>query len=125
MKHDTLSSKALSDLAVKGLLEKKGIEIVRLDLRDLDSSITDFFILCTGSSDRHVQALGESVLEVLAEEGEKPISREGLRLGEWVVLDYVNVVVHIFLKEKREFYRLEDLWGDAVVEQVNDSVLQD
>ena len=123
MKHEILSSEALTDLAIKGLEEKKGIDIVKVDLRNIESAITDYFVICTGSSDRHVQALGESVLEFMTEHKEKPICKEGMRLGEWVVLDYVTVVVHIFQKEKRAFYRLEDLWGDAVVSYVEESIL--
>jgi len=124
MKHTTLNSTHLSQIAIQGLQEKKGVDIVRLDLRELDTAITDYFVICTGNSDRHVQALAESVVDFLEKQGESPISREGIQKGEWAVIDYVTVVVHIFLKEKREFYRLEDLWGDAELKIVNESILQ-
>ncbi len=124
MKHTTLSSTHLSEIAVQGLQEKKGVDIICLDLRKLDTAITDYFIICTGNSDRHVQALAGSVIEFMDKKGEKPISKEGVQKGEWVVIDYVSLVVHIFLKEKRDFFRLEDLWGDAELSVINDSILQ-
>lgn len=85
-----------------------------MDLRNVDGAITDFFVIATGTSDRHVKALADSAEEFARLElQDKPISREGLQLGEWVLLDYSNVVVHIFLDEKRKFYDIEGLWGDA------------
>jgi len=125
MKHITLSSTHLSQVAIEGLQEKKGEDIVRLDLRDLEVSITDYFIICTGNSDKHVQALAESVIEFMERKGEKPITKEGIQKGDWVVLDYVSLVIHIFLREKRNFYRLEDLWGDAQAEIITETLLQD
>lgn len=122
MKQRTLSSLSLTDLAIKGLQERKGIDILRMDLRRIDSSITDYFVICTGSSDRHVQALAESVVDTLREVGERPISKEGIQRGEWVVLDFVSIVVHIFLADKRTFYRLESLWGDAAMDYVSEPV---
>ena len=107
-------SKILSDAIVKALKEKKGIEITRLDLRSLNGAVTDYYVIATGSSDRHVQALSEYVIEAMEEfPGEKPHSKEGIRAGEWALLDYVSVVVHIFQEEKRFFYSIEELWGDA------------
>lgn len=108
-----LDAKALSDVAVKGLQEIKGKSITRMDLRESDGAVTDFFIICTGTSDKHVQSLAASVMEFMKKEGERPISKEGMENGEWVLLDYVNVVVHIFQEDFRNFYRLESLWGDA------------
>ena len=124
MKQIPLDAKILSDIAIEGLKEKKGEEITRLNLRGLDTAITDFFVICTGNSDRHVQALAESVMEFLGRHKEKPISKEGIQRGEWVVLDYASIVVHIFLKDKRAFYKLEDLWGDAECEYFSDTVLE-
>jgi len=124
MKQIPLDAKSLTDIAIEGLREKKGEAIARLNLEGLETAITDYFVICTGNSDRHVQALAESVMECLAKYGEKPISKEGIQRGEWVVLDYASVIVHIFLRDKREFYRLEDLWGDAQVEQIPDSILE-
>ena len=115
-----LDAKALSDVAVKGLQEIKGKNIVRMDLRGSEGAVTDYFIICTGTSDKHVQALAESVLKIMKEVGERPISQEGFQTAEWILLDYVNVVVHIFQQEKREFYRLEKLWGDAQSEIIEE-----
>lgn len=111
----------LSDLAIKGLQEVKAKGIVRLDLKELEAAVTDYFIIATGTSDRHVQALANSVMDVMKEEAEEyTYSKEGIDKGEWVVLDYASVVIHIFLSQKRDFYRLESLWGDAEVERFED-----
>ncbi|MEM7655643.1 MAG: ribosome silencing factor [Bacteroidota bacterium] len=113
-----LDAKALSDLAIKGLQEVKGQQLVRMDLRNSDGAVTDFFVICTGTSDRHVDALANSVLKVIKEEGtEHPHSKEGFEKADWILLDYVNVVIHIFQQESRDFYRLEKLWGDAEFEE--------
>ena len=115
-----LDAQALSDLAVQGLQEIKGKSIIRMDLRESDGAVTDFFIICTGTSDKHVQSLADSVIDFLKKEGERPISKEGTESGEWILLDYVNVVVHIFQEETRQFYRLESLWGDAKIDTFED-----
>lgn len=115
-----LDAKALSDVAIKGLQEIKGKSITRLDLRESDGAVTDFFVICTGTSDKHVQSLANSVMEFMKKEGERPLSKEGMENGEWVLLDYVNVVVHIFQEDFRNFYRLESLWGDAKTQSYKD-----
>ncbi|MCB0835807.1 MAG: ribosome silencing factor [Bacteroidetes bacterium] len=115
-----LDAKAISDIAVKGLQEIKGKDIIRMDLTGTSGAVTDYFIICTGTSDRHVASLAESVLKEMKEHGERPISTEGLQHGEWVLIDFVNVVVHIFQQEKRNFYRLEALWGDGEFERFED-----
>jgi ribosome-associated protein len=109
-------AEALAEIAVYGMQEKKGMEIVTMDLRKLKSSFADFFVICHGTSDRQVEALADSVEEEIRKAtGEKPLHREGGELAEWVLLDYVNVVVHIFQQEKRSFYGIEELWGDALI----------
>lgn len=116
-----LDAQALSELAVKALQEVKGKDIVRMDLRQSDGSVTDYFVVATGTSDTHVKALSESVLKIIKQEAKEfPHAKEGVQGGEWVLVDYVNVVVHIFQKEKREFYRLEKLWGDATINVYED-----
>lgn len=116
-----LDAQALSTLAVKALQEVKGKHIIKMDLRQSDGAVTDFFVICTGTSDTHVKALSESVLKIMkTEAGEYPHAKEGLQAGEWILVDYVNVVVHIFQREKREFFRLESLWGDAQTEVYED-----
>lgn len=113
MKQTVIDSKSLSEIAIEGLQELKGQRIALMDLREVGSAITDYFVICTGTSDRHVQSLAESVEKIMKDHGERPIAVEGTQTGEWVLIDYVSIVVHIFLQEKREFFRLEELWGDA------------
>jgi ribosome-associated protein len=108
------NSEELALAAVQGIREKKGVDIVTMDLRKVRGAITDFFVIATGTSDRHVQTVAESVEDyVRINQNDRPFSREGYQLGEWVLLDYLNVVVHVFVGEKRRFYDIESLWGDA------------
>jgi nicotinate-nucleotide adenylyltransferase len=98
---------------VEAALDKKAEDLVVLDLRGL-SDVTDFFVVCHGTSDRHVLAITESIQDSLREDaGLRPSHVEGDRRAEWILLDYIDLVVHVFIAEKREFYRLESLWGDA------------
>jgi ribosome-associated protein len=115
-----INSLALADLVVDSLRDLKGKNIVKMNLTHISGAISDYYIICTGTSDTHVQALAESVARKLGEEDEKPISREGERQGEWILLDYVNVVVHIFQQKTRDFYRIESLWGDADIQEYTD-----
>lgn len=109
----------LADIVVHGMLEKKAHNIVKIDLRELASSVTDIMVICHGDSDRQVMAIADSVIdEVKKQTGENPFSREGFSQGDWVLVDYVNVVVHVFKKEVREFYAIEDLWGDGIVQEI-------
>jgi ribosome-associated protein len=110
------------DLAVKladFALSKKAEDIKVLDLRNL-TAITDFFVICTGNSDTHVKAVADAVVEGSKDLGERPWHKEGITHKSWVLLDYVEVVVHIFLNETRKFYALEKLWGDAEVTEIKD-----
>lgn len=116
MPKNPVSAETLTEYVVLGMQEKKAKEIVRIDLRELGASVADFFVICHGDSDRQVEAIADSVIEQVRIHGnEKPFSKEGMRNAEWVILDYVNVVVHVFKKEVREFYGIEDLWGDGIV----------
>ncbi len=118
-----LSSNDLCQLVVKGMQEKKGIDVVIMDLREVKNAITDFFVICSGNSDTQVDAIADSVEEeVWKTINAHPWHREGKQYKEWVLIDYVDVVVHVFKKERREFYDLEQLWGDAVITQVQDAV---
>ena len=113
------SRNKLSEAAISGLAEKKGHEIVCLDIRKTGNSVADFFVICHGDSKTQVDALAKSVEEIVWKETkENPIHIEGTGNAEWVVLDYFNVVVHIFLKERREFYGIERLWADAEIKKV-------
>jgi ribosome-associated protein len=119
MKQKTaVSSEQLAIAAVEGIRDKKGLEIVTMDLRNVKGAITDFFVIASGTSDRHVQALADSVEKYIRENlNDKPMSREGMQRGEWVLLDYVNVVVHLFQNDRRQFYDIESLWGDAEIKE--------
>ena len=103
---------ATADRAAELALERKAIDVMALDLRGI-SSATDFFVIATGSSDVQVKAIAEHVIEELKKEDSRPLHVEGLEGGRWVLIDYVDFVVHVFHPQAREFYQLEVLWGDA------------
>jgi len=106
---------------IEGILEKKGKEVVNVDLRRLDYRACDNFIICHGESNTHVRALAESVEERLEDKLKQRVThREGLENARWILLDYGSTVVHIFLKEAREYYKLEDLWGDADITMIHE-----
>jgi ribosome-associated protein len=106
----------ISELAIYGMQEKKGNELVRLDLRNINSSVADYFVICHADSATQVKAIANSVEEEIYKAVQQdPWRKEGLEYGEWILLDYVDVVIHIFRTDKREFYGVEDLWGDAEV----------
>ncbi|MGI9528635.1 MAG: ribosome silencing factor [Acidimicrobiia bacterium] len=100
--------------AATAIDDKKGEDIVLLDLSDL-LVVTDIFLVATGTSNRHVKSLVEDAEEALKEVGRKPIRREGTDFGAWVLLDYGDVVIHVFDQETRDYYDLERLWADAPV----------
>jgi ribosome-associated protein len=105
-------------LAVKTIVAYKGMEPVLLEVTQF-CSFADFFILCSGGSQRHVSALAQHVEEALAQAGVKPLGVEGREEGQWVLMDYNTVVIHIFLQPLREFYNLEDLWSDVPKTQID------
>ncbi|MEE4214045.1 MAG: ribosome silencing factor [Bacteroidales bacterium] len=112
----------LIDNIVKGIFEKKGERVVKLDFRSMENSICDYFIICHGNSVTQVDSISESVeLQVKKNSGEYPHHREGLDNCLWVLLDYGDVVVHIFQEEYRDFYNLEALWADAGIEELRDN----
>jgi ribosome-associated protein len=111
-----LSAEKLTDFIAEGLSERKGLEIVRLDLRAIPQAVCDFFIICSGTSSTHVNGLADSVDGFVKKKvGEDPWHIEGYRQGDWILMDYINVVVHIFQPEARSFYGIEKLWADAPV----------
>lgn len=106
----------IAELAVQGIQEKKGNDIVRLDLRNLHSSVTDYFVVCHADSSTQIRAIVDSIeKEIYNGLQLDPWHREGFENAEWVIMDYFDVVVHIFRTDKRDFYAIEDLWGDAEV----------
>ncbi len=110
-----MNSEELSQIIVEGMQEKKAEDVVVMDLRKIKNAIADFFVICSGNSDTQIDAISESIeKEVHKKTKENPWHREGKENKEWVLLDYVNVVAHVFKKDRREFYGLEELWGDAV-----------
>ena len=102
----------LATRAARAASEKQGSDILVLQVRDL-IAITDYFVIVSGANDRQVKTIAEEVERSLREAGEKPLRREGRREGRWVLLDYVDFVVHVFRQEEREYYELERLWSDA------------
>lgn len=108
------TSGMLAEIIVKGMQEKLGNDIVKLDLSGIPNSITDYFVICHGSSRSQVDAIAESVqFEVKKAIGISPSHKEGFENCEWILLDFFDVVVHIFQAEARDFYQLEKLWADA------------
>lgn len=121
-KKELSEAQILVDVVIKGLQDKKAENIVTIDLRSLENAVCDFFVICSGTSSTHVGALSkaaeEEVRKIL---GEKPWHAEGFGNAEWILLDYVNTVVHIFQDEARNFYNIEGLWADAVVTEIKES----
>lgn len=117
-----VSSEVLSESAVEGMIEKKALDVVVLDLREVKHAIADYFIICSGNSDTQIDAISDSVEEQIHKNlGVNPWKREGRENKEWILLDYIDVVAHIFNKEKREFFGLEELWGDAKVRRIEEN----
>ena len=117
-KKDTDSEK-LTEIIIRGIQEKKGLNIVKMDLRQVGSAISDFFIVCHGTSNRQVDSIADSAEEeVRKSTGEKPLNTEGKQNAEWILLDFVNVVVHIFQDKFRDHYGIEDLWSDAAIQVI-------
>jgi ribosome-associated protein len=109
----------LAQLVVKGMQEKKAVDIVVLDLRKVKNAVADFFVICSGTSDKQINAIADSVdEEVYKGLKENPWHVEGKSNKEWMLLDYISVVAHIFRKDKRDFFALERLWGDAEITEI-------
>lgn len=100
--------------AIELIIDRKGQDMLLLDLRGLSNS-TDYFLLVNGTSDTHVRAIADHLIDELRKEGMKPDHIEGLRTGRWVLIDFIDFVIHVFHPTAREFYQLERLWGDAPV----------
>ena len=117
--NNNLKIKNLVDVIIRGMQEKKAENVTVVDLRNIDNAVCDFFVISNANSNTQVNAIADSVqketLEILAD---KAWHKEGTETAEWILLDYVNVVVHIFQTASREFYALEELWGDAEITKV-------
>lgn len=115
------TSNQIVELIVKGIQEKKGKDIVVLDLQKLPHAICDYFVVCHGTSNTHTEAVAQSIEDqVYLAMDEKPVSTEGFQNAEWILLDYFSVVAHVFQEEQRNYYKIEDLWADAEVTRYND-----
>jgi len=114
-----LDSKKFAEKIGEVIFSKKGYDVTLIDLRQL-ASFADFFVICSADSDVQVKAIADEVDKKLRDEGIKCWHREGYNALQWVLLDYVDVIVHVFKKEAREFYSLEKLWGDAPIEKLVD-----
>ena len=120
-RNKVIDSEKLSDAIVIGMQEKKATDIVLLDLRKVKNAVADFFVICSGNSDKQLEAISDSIDEqVFKILKEKPWHLEGKNNKEWMILDYISVVSHIFRKDKRQFYSLEKLWGDAEITEIED-----
>lgn len=119
IKNPTNTSDQLAAAAVRGMQEVKAHEIRTIDLREIPNSVSDFFIICHGTSSNQIEAIARSIEKTIyKEQKEYPIHKEGAENASWVLLDYFNVVVHIFNEESRVFYNLEKLWADAEVKEI-------
>ena len=107
---NTSDSDLLIGLIIKGMEEIKGKNINLLDLRDIENAFCDYFVICDGNSNTQVNAITNSISKIVSKE-----------ITEWILMDYINVVVHIFQKHKREYYDVENLWGDAKITQIETS----
>ncbi len=104
---------------IKGIEEVKGNDIEILDLREIDTSVCDYFVICNGSSNTQVNAIVNSIQKVVSKElKDKPWHVEGTQNAEWVLMDYVHIVVHVFQKHIRQYYNIESLWGDAKITSI-------
>ena len=115
------TTKGLVETITKGIQEKKGERIVIADLSEIEGSIARYFVICQGGSPSQVEAITDSVEEtVRTETGEKPVNVNGLGNSQWVAMDYIDAMVHVFMPEAREFYNLENLWEDAPMTRLPD-----
>jgi ribosome-associated protein len=124
MKKRSDGTEVLVDSVVKGIFERQGQHVLKVDLRKLENRITDYFVICHGNSGTQVDSISYSVEDrVRKETGEKPFHREGLENCFWVLIDYGSVIFHVFQEEYRNFYSLESLWADANIEKLDDKKL--
>jgi ribosome-associated protein len=116
MTKKSASTDVLLTNIIKGIEEVKGNDIDILDLRDIDTAVCDYFVICNGSSNTQVNAIVNSIQKLVSKElKDKPWHVEGSDNAEWVLMDYVSIVVHVFQKQIREYYNIEGLWGDAKI----------
>ncbi len=118
-----INNNVLLTAVIKGIQDVKGEQITVFDLRKIDNSVCDYFVICTGSSNTNAKAISDSVQkEVNLHTGETPWHVEGKVNASWILMDYSELVVHIFTSEAREYYALEDLWADAEITEISELV---
>ncbi|WP_298480725.1 ribosome silencing factor [uncultured Maribacter sp.] len=123
MQKGKASPDELIALILQGIEEVKGNDINLLDLREIENTVCDYFIICNGTSNTHVKAIVGSIQKIVSKTSkDKPWHVEGEDNAEWVLMDYVNVVVHVFQKQVREYYDIEGLWGDAKFTTIESSI---
>ena len=115
-----INSDKLSSFIANCMDDKKAIDIRIINLKNIKNSITDYFVLATGNSNVHIDAIADGVqVDVYKKYKERPWKKEGLENSEWILIDFVNVVAHIFDENKRDLYNLENLWGDGIIKEFN------
>jgi len=120
-KSNTVTTKELLNEILNSIKEKKGKEIVSIDLNEIDNSVCKYFVICNGDSTTQVKAISDEVKQKTRENLDAPVDHvEGLQNSHWILMDYIDIVVHIFLPEQRSFYRLEELWADGVLSKHED-----
>ena len=114
IRHQSDNAEKVLEVVVKSMQEGKGKDIVSLDLKKIGSAVTDYFVICHGNSHTQVDAIAQKILENIKKEcGANAYNKEGFENSEWILIDYVDVVVHVFLESTRNFYKIETLWADA------------
>ena len=117
-----VSTDDLISVIIQGIEEVKGENIQLLDLRDIENTVCDYFIICSGNSNTQVKAISGSIQKIVSKQvKDKPWHIEGENNAEWILMDYVNVAVHVFQKQIRDFYDIESLWGDAKITEITPS----
>ena len=112
---------SLLDAIVEGMQEKKAKNITIINLTELENRVADYFVICDADSGTHVNAIADTLEEsVMKKTGEKPYHSEGHQNAEWILIDYVNIVAHVFMRETREFYNIEGLWADGKITTIAD-----
>lgn len=120
MSRTHVSTDQLISTIIKGIDEIKGQDIQLVDLREIENTVCDYFVVCSGSSNTHVSAISGSVQKIVGKEAqEKPFHVEGESQANWILMDYVHVIVHIFQQPLRETYNIEGLWGDAKITKIS------
>lgn len=112
------NTQKLIDLIVDAMDDIKAENIVTIDMKKIEDRMADFFVICHAESGVQVKSIGENILRRCRTElGEKALSKEGFENGEWILIDYIDVVAHVFRKDRREFYKIEDMWYDGIIKQ--------